>query len=112
MAWCSPEPDIDAAAGQRYLSLFTDHYKWVDTGVGLVLCALTIAGLAFVLRLRSLPEDDWLRTPARRLTFMLLGIGVLAWGYLSTMRSFRVDLTRMVLPWCADSIAIPMFELT
>jgi len=26
MAWCTDGPGINEAAGQRYLSLFTDHY--------------------------------------------------------------------------------------
>ena len=112
MTWCTAEPDVDMAAGERYLAMFTHHYAWVDTGVVLVLGALTVACLAFVLRLRSTSEGAWFRSPERRITFLFLGLGVLVWEYVSTMHSLRVDLDRMMFPWCADSIAIPMFELT
>lgn len=37
---------------------------------------------------------------------------MLAWVYISAVHSFSVDLERMVFPWCADSVAIPIFGLT
>jgi len=62
--------------------------------------------------MRGAPDESWLRTPERRGTFVLLGIAALLWLYASTIHSLWTDLRREQLPWCADSIAIPMFELS
>jgi hypothetical protein len=110
MRWCTDEPRVNYAAGDRYLALFTNHYTLIDAGTGLVLVALTVAAVAFVLRLRSLPDYSWLRTPERPWTFLLLGVCVLVWNFLAATHSFETDLARMKFPPCADSIAIPIFE--
>jgi hypothetical protein len=112
MAWCTDRPSVDEAAGGRYLVLFTDHYAWTDAAIGLVLGAITVASIASVLRLSSVPNETWLRTPKRRWIFLLLGTGVLVSFYVSAVHSLSVDLERMTFPWCADSIAIPTLGLT
>jgi len=43
---------------------------------------------------------------------MMLGVGVIIWCWWITMVSLDVDLRRGYFPACADSVAIPMFELT
>ena len=112
MAWCTDDAQIVEAAGDRYLAFFTDHYMWIDTGVGLVLSAFAICGLAVVLRITAAPGKTWLRTPWRRWHFAALGVGIIAWSWAAALNSFETDLGRMYFPWCADSISIPMFETT
>jgi hypothetical protein len=40
----------------------------------------------------------------------MLGLAVVGWLYGSLIHSLFADLRRMLFPWCADSIAIPIFE--
>lgn len=113
MSWCNFDGQIDRAAGDRYFALFTDHYWWVDLGTGLILTAVTMALIVTFLRSkRGSGTKSWFRTPDRRWHFIALGVGVLAWGWAALMNSLRTDFLRDYFPWCADSMMIPMFELT
>jgi len=113
LAWCPDGVTIDRAAGERYLGLFTNHYVWVDSGVGTILIGSSVALGALLLKLTgSGDEGPWLRTPRHRWHFLVLGLAVIAWTWWMTMFSLQIDLRRRVFPICADSIVIPMFELT
>jgi len=58
------------------------------------------------------PDRRGLHSPASKLIFSVLGIGVLALSWFSQMFSLVVDLERDEFPTCADSIAIPMTYIT
>jgi len=106
--WCTGEPDVDPVAGERYLAMFGDRYIWLDLGLGLVTTALLGLLLAAALFF-SRPYDTWLRTPSKRWHFMLPGWAVIAWSYFAVIYSLEKDLERRQFPWCADSIAIPIY---
>jgi len=111
LRWCTSGSRVDPVAGERYLSMFGDRYSWIDLGLGLIATALTgllLAGILF----SSRPDGTWLRTPSRRWHFMLAGWAVLAWTHFSVIHSFEKDLDRRQLPWCADSIGIPIYSAT
>jgi hypothetical protein len=110
LQWCTGEPDVDPVAGERYLAMFGDRYEWFDLGFGLTTSAL--AGLLLVAVLfMSRHDEPWLRTPSGRWQYMLTGWAVIAWTYFAATYSFTKDLERRQLPWCADSIIIPIFEV-
>lgn len=111
MAWCGRGSGVDPIAGDRYLALFTNHYRFEDIGIGLMLVAASIAALMRILSAsdRSTGES-WLRTPQRRGDFLGLGVTVLAFGWLTAIYSFEADARRMQFPWCADTILIPIVE--
>jgi hypothetical protein len=108
-AWCTSDLIVNDAAGARYLALFTAHYTLVDIGIGLVLSGVTLARLTFVLRMHGPSEGTWLRTPAQRSTYLIVGSGALVWFFVSVIESLRTDLERMLFPSCADSIGIPIY---
>lgn len=111
--WCGADARINHVVGKRYMSLFTSHYWWLDMGTGLLLTTGTLALLIYLSKLRSNEEcEPRPRTPRRRWHFIALGIGVIAWSWWTAMYSLELDLSRRILPWCADSVAIPMFQLT
>lgn len=112
-AWCT-SGGVNPDAGDRYWALFTQHYAFVDGGVGLILISATIAVLAFALSLTA--DREWgpleMRTPRRRWVFVLLNLAVLGWTWFATALSFMTELTRHYYPFCADSIAIPIGGIT
>jgi small-conductance mechanosensitive channel len=110
--WCTVEARIVDAAGDRYFALFTNHYRLVDDGIGLILTGVTLAGIALLLRTRSACDGAWLRTPERHWTFLVAGAGVIIWLWMAMIYSLQTDLRRMYFPTCADSIGIPIYANT
>lgn len=110
--WCfrSGVPDT---AGDRYLAMFTLHYPIVDTGISLLLAAATVGLLCWGLWW-TVPRESsmgWLRTPAHRWTYVAIGLGIIAWSITGAIESLQIDMNRRLFSWCADSLAIPVFEI-
>jgi hypothetical protein len=108
--WCTSQGSIDRAVGQSYQALFTDHYAWMDTGIGLMLGATALAMLAVTLWRTAPPGAPWLRTPRARWLFLALGLAVIGMGQAVTIESFKTDVYRRYVPSCADSWGIPVTQ--
>lgn len=111
-AWCSATGGIDQAMGERYRSLLTARYDWINLGVGIGFTGLIAALWAAFLSNRRRAGEPWLRTPRDRLSFFLLGWFAIAWSWLGNMSGLAFDQERMQFPICADSIGIPAAALT
>ncbi|MBR0552665.1 hypothetical protein [Stakelama marina] len=110
-SWCAGGTSRGAAqqaAADRYYALMTWRYPLVDTGLNLILAACTVAGIAYSLCITRAAAWSWLRTPKSRSSFVLIGLGVLALNLMGWSISLYVDLDRVMFPWCADSIGIPL----
>ncbi|WEJ98045.1 MAG: hypothetical protein P0Y59_13875 [Candidatus Sphingomonas phytovorans] len=106
--WCDANGRVDHAVGDAYFALRTARYLLMDFGRGLVLASATVLALVHGLARSPLDGTSWLRTPARRMTFIAIGIGVILLGAAAETYSLHADLDRFTFPMCADSIGIPM----
>ncbi|SMQ74735.1 hypothetical protein SAMN06297468_2906 [Altererythrobacter xiamenensis] len=91
-------------------SLETLRYPLIQSGMSLILAAATIAALLGVFGNRQRPQI--LATPASIPVFFLLGCSAVGLSWFSQMISLDIDLGRGDFPWCADTIFIPMAELS
>lgn len=110
VAWCGPD-GIDRARGAEYLSLLSHRYPLIDAGTALVSAGVAALMLLFGLFLVRADDTSWLRTPRGRGPFIAIGVGVIALHFTAEIVSLERDLHRMIFPWCADSIGIPMMGI-
>jgi len=91
------------------VALQTWRHPLMQSGFSLLLAILVL----FVLhRLFVRRESGAWQTPADRYRFFVLGYFVLASGWAATIYSLYLDTRRGDVPWCADSIVIPVSNLT
>jgi len=109
--WCGSDGRPDARVGDAYFELFTSHFTLIDAGRGFVSAGLTVLVLIWFLRRTANHPQIWLRTPSVRGNFFGIGIAVLLCWCLVAERYFVILGLRRMLPYCADSIGIPMIGL-
>lgn len=71
---------------------------------------LTAAALVLALRYTS-SGRPWLRTPAHRVSFIAIGVGVILLTLAGISYGLQTDLRRQYFPSCADSLGIPIAGL-
>lgn len=93
----------------RMDALKTPRYQFMQGGISIVLAALTWK--AFMSRFPGV--SPWLpRSPRRKATYFVMGVGLLIAGWLAQVFSLDLDMHRGEFPWCADSMGIPLSGLT
>ena len=90
------------------MSLETLRHPLMQGGSSLVLAAAT---LWFVYRIYGRQNGWRLTSPSSKSAFFAIGIGVIGLSFASQMYSLDLDFRRGAFPWCADSMAIPIFGL-
>ena len=90
-------------------ALDTLRHPLQQSGASLILAAVTCAALtaSFGWRGTGLPS-----TPSSRLPFFVIALGAVAIHWAAFIYSLGLDLRRGELPWCQDSIGIPIFTMT
>lgn len=111
MARCSDSARLDDTAHAHYFAMFGWHYALQNAGVSLAAAGVTASLLALALRRTAAPGMPWLRTPAHRWTFLVIGIGIIAGTFTGISHGLWTDFQRHYFPWCADSMGIPMSGL-
>jgi hypothetical protein len=89
----------------------TLRYPLINAGCGIIVAALTLALLFGYLRKTRREGHTILRTPSQEWHFFAVGIVAIISTLIGTFVGLDLDLERQMLPWCADSIIIPMFGL-
>lgn len=106
------EKDEQAANWYRERdALLTSHYSLINAGSSLVVATVAVGLLLLWLRLSGNGNLPLLRTPSRKWHFFVAGSAIIIGSYFGLVFGLDLDLERRMFPWCADSIAIPMFGL-
>lgn len=105
---CGADSRVITGWHDQLEALETLRHPLMQSGLSLLLAAITMLVLGQLFRHDERPG---LRTPAKRWPFFLLGIGVLGLSFMAQVFSLYLDYRRGEFPWCADSIAIPLFGL-
>jgi hypothetical protein len=94
---------------EQMMALETMRYPIMQSGMSVALAAVSIFALLLLFGDKS---RERMKTPSRKWTYFALGIGVISLSWFSQLQSLALDQSRGLFPWCADSIAIPMFFIT
>jgi hypothetical protein len=106
------EKDAQAANWYRERdALLTSHYSLINAGSSLVVATVAFGLLMLWLRLSGNGNLPLFRTPSRKWHFFVAGSAIVIGSYFGLVFGLDLDLERRMFPWCADSIAIPMFGL-
>lgn len=92
-------------------TLLTQRYPIINIGCSIIAATMAFALLSFWRRSRTVENDILWQTPARIWHFFAIGVVTLLSSYFSIVGGLLLDLERGMFPWCADSIAIPIFGL-
>ena len=110
MAWCTPGDDgthrPSPEGGEAYRALFTHRYLLIDIGVGVLSVAAAVLALTALF-----PAARQGRSPERLWHFFAIGIVGICWLFAGVAYAIFIDFGRRLLPWCADSIGIPLLGL-
>ena len=111
MAWCVADETgthrPSAVAAEAYHAMFGHRYLLIDLGSGL----LSIAASLVVLTALA-PAARQGRTPDRIWRYFVIGVVGIGWLFAGAIYAIFVDFERRMLPWCADSIGIPLMGLS
>ena len=107
MAWCVAGENgthrPNAVAADTYRAMFGHRYLLIDLGSGLLSIA---ASLVVVTALAPAAREG--RTPDRIWQYFVIGVVGIGWLFAGATYAVFVDFERRMLPWCADSIGIPL----
>jgi hypothetical protein len=92
-------------------TLLTLRYPIINSGCAIVVATMAFAVLSFWRRKRTVDEGILWLTPARIWHFFAIGLVILVGTYFGLVCGLILNLKRGMLPWCADSIGIPIFSL-
>jgi hypothetical protein len=90
-------------------ALETLRHPLMQGGLSLLLASITLLALGQIFAGEG---RLGLRTPAKRITFFVLGVGVLVLSWFAQIVSLGIDQNRGAFPSCADTIGIPIAALT
>lgn len=90
-------------------ALETLRHPLMQGGLSLLLASITLLALGQVFAGEG---RLGLRTPTKRITFFLFGVGVLGLSWVAQIVSLGIDQNRGAFPSCADTIGIPIVALT
>jgi hypothetical protein len=90
-------------------ALSTLRYPLMQAGGSLILGVMTCVALALIFpgRGNSIPK-----TPSSRLAFFIISFLAIVVHWIAFVFGLGLDQNRGDLPWCADSIGIPIFLMT
>lgn len=104
--------DVQSANWYREMdALLTQRYPFMNTGCAVIVATIALALLWFWRLAVSDGDRPLWRTPSKKWHFFAVGSAIIIGSYFSIVYGLSLELERRMLPWCADSIAIPIFGL-
>ena len=96
---------------QRMAEFRTLRYPLLNLGCSLIAGSLAFALIYGTLLRRKMDGIPTWRTPGKKVHFFVIGISLTIIWFAGSAYGLILDGPREMFPWCADSIAIPLFGM-